>query len=86
MRERTRDLDIPLNGMSNEKDINGSVDVESLKTKSDLDKKAYDESLFKALYRTFITRIWVAGALKLVSGMTDSYLFKALTEITGLPL
>ena len=72
MRETTRDLDIPSNEVSNEKDTNETVDVESLKTKSDLNKKAYDESLFKALCRTFISRIWVAGVLKLVSGMTGS--------------
>jgi hypothetical protein len=28
----------------------------------------YDESLFKAIHRTFFTRIWTAGVLKLVSG------------------
>ena len=31
-------------------------------------KPKYDESLFKAIHRTFFTRIWTAGALKLISG------------------
>lgn len=31
-------------------------------------KPKYDESLFKAIHRTFFTRIWTAGVLKLVSG------------------
>jgi len=74
MRESTRESDLHSNKTNKEKDSNESVEVERLKIKSDLDKKAYDESLFKALYRTFITRIWIAGVLKLISGMTDSYL------------
>jgi len=31
-------------------------------------KPKYDESLFKAIHRTFFTQIWTAGVLKLVSG------------------
>ena len=31
-------------------------------------KPKYDESLFKAIHRTFFTRIWTAGFLKLISG------------------
>lgn len=32
------------------------------------DKPLYDESLFLAIHRTFFTRIWIAGILKLLSG------------------
>lgn len=31
-------------------------------------KTSYDKSLFKAILRTFATRIWLAGTLKLLSG------------------
>lgn len=31
-------------------------------------KPQYDESLFLAVHRTFFTRIWVSGILKLFSG------------------
>ena len=30
-------------------------------------KSNHDESLFKALHRTFFTQIWIAGVLKLVA-------------------
>jgi hypothetical protein len=75
MRERTRESNTQSGDpeTSKERDTNESVDADGLKTEDDLDNK-YDESLFRALYRTFITRIWVAGVLKLISGMADSYL------------
>ena len=36
--------------------------------KKDETKPIYDESLAKAIYRTFIVRIWFSGAMKLFSG------------------
>lgn len=35
-------------------------------------KPKYDESLFKAIHRTFFARIWTAGVLKLISGELSS--------------
>jgi len=38
-------------------------------------KPKYDESLFKAIHRTFFTRIWLAGVLKLTSGELYSVVY-----------
>lgn len=38
------------------------------KIKSSLDGQNYDSSLIKALHKTFFTRWWIAGLLKLIAG------------------
>lgn len=39
------------------------------KTKNNKPRKPkYDESLYRAIYRVFLTKIWVSGILKLLSG------------------
>ncbi|PPR03716.1 hypothetical protein CVT24_007391 [Panaeolus cyanescens] len=59
-------------------------------------KSPYDESLFKAIHRTFFTRIWIAGFLKLISDslktttplvtkifltwLTESYIYFRLSD------
>ena len=47
--------------------------VESSKTEETA--KKYDESLFKALHRTFFKRIWVSAVLLVISGKRKIYIF-----------
>lgn len=44
-------------------------------------KPKYDESLFKAIHRTFFTRIWIAGILKLLSGKLYSVVYVPASEM-----
>ena len=43
-------------------------DTEEAPTKAGVSTKTYDESLFKAIHRSFMKTIWVAGVLRLFSG------------------
>jgi hypothetical protein len=59
----------PLSAISDEKgdDKPGDGEPSNLET-----TKKYDESLFKALHRTFFKRIWVSAFLLVISGKRKS--------------
>ncbi|KAF9042985.1 multidrug resistance-associated ABC transporter [Panaeolus papilionaceus] len=84
--EKGKDKDEPTEATSD-----ASKNQKGKKTKS-----PYDESLFKAIHRTFFTRIWIAGVLKLfadtlktttplvtkvfLTWLTESYIYFRLSD------